>query len=120
MSLHHMDHTTMSPTSGGVSVNECKWLMGGVPCGQCFATFDGLILHLGREHDMQGSAERKLVCQWWKHTGSCGNQYRRDAYRRHIATHLSISFPCNVTSCNKSFSRVDSLRSHVKKKHTKG
>ncbi|KAF8131954.1 hypothetical protein EV363DRAFT_1329552 [Boletus edulis] len=120
MSLHHMDHTTMSPTSGGVTVNECKWLMGGVPCGQGFATFDGLILHLGREHDMQGSAERKLVCQWWKHTGSCGNQYRRDAYRRHIATHLSISFPCNATGCNKSFSRVDSLRSHVKKKHTKG
>ncbi|KAF8557864.1 hypothetical protein OG21DRAFT_1504849 [Imleria badia] len=113
------------PASGGVTTktnhaNRCKWLMGDIPCGQSFAVFDDLIGHLGREHNVQGPAERKLVCHWCTHRGSCGNQYRRDAYRRHIATHLNISFPCTVTDCDKSFSRVDSMRSHVKKKHSKG
>ncbi|KAI9573237.1 hypothetical protein HD554DRAFT_1158339 [Boletus coccyginus] len=115
-----------SPASGGEAMasnydaSQCQWLIGGIPCGQHFVTFDDLIVHLGCEHDVQGPAERKLVCRWWTHGESCGNQYRRDAFRRHIATHLNHSFPCTVTDCNKSYSRLDSLRSHIKKSHTNG
>jgi len=102
------------------SANQCQWLIAGLPCGQHFTTFDNLIAHLGREHDVQGPAGRKLVCQWGTYRGSCGNQYRRDAYRRHVATHLNHSFSCTVKDCNKSYSRADTLRSHMKKTHTSG
>ena len=116
-------HVLTKPHSGIATThhaNQCKWLVGGLPCDQCFLTFDELVTHLACEHNVQGPAERKLVCEWCTHRGSCRNQYWRDAFRHHIATHLKISHPCTVVDCNKSFSRVDSLHSHMRKQHRKG
>jgi len=76
--------------------------------------------HLGRAHDVQGSAARRLVCQWMIDTGEpCGKKYRRDGFRRHIGTHVGLSVPCDEPDCGKSFSRKDSMRAHFKKEHDK-
>ena len=94
---------------------HCRWLSGGILCGQDCTNFDELIIHLGRVHDVQGPAGRRLACHWLTPVGICGKLCRRDAYRRHIATHLSHSVSCD--ECGKTFSRGDTLRGHRKKVH---
>ncbi|KAH0829000.1 hypothetical protein J3R83DRAFT_2449 [Lanmaoa asiatica] len=111
MELFRMTATTSDGTC------QCRWLTGGRPCSQSFADFQYLIVHLNRVHDVQGSAARKLVCQWLTDNGRCGKEYRRGGYKRHIGTHLGYSVPC--TECDKHFSREDSMRAHRKKKHGK-
>ena len=94
----------------------CKWRMpNGMLCNQGFANFNGLVEHLGREHDVQGSASRRIVCRWLSHRGLCGQEYRRDAFRRHIGIHVRLFVPCTV--CGKRFSRSDTLRAHLTKEH---
>ena len=94
----------------------CKWRMpNGMLCNQGFANFNGLVEHLGREHDVQGSASRRIVCRWLSHRGLCGQEYRRDAFRRHIGIHVRLFVPC--TECGKRFSRSDTLRAHLTKEH---
>lgn len=97
---------------------QCRWLMDNIPCNQGFANFDKLIVHLGHMHDVQGSAARKLVCQWQETNGwRCGKEFRRDGFRRHISTHLGISYPC--PECDKHFSREDTMRTHRRMLHRK-
>lgn len=96
-------------------IYQCRWLVGDISCGKSFVGFNELIAHLGRGHDLQGSASRTFVCQWSTHGGSCGGKYRRYAFGRHITTHLNNSHRCTV--CGKSFHGVDSLRAHLTKKH---
>ncbi|KAG9312295.1 hypothetical protein JVU11DRAFT_7605 [Chiua virens] len=96
---------------------QCLWGTNGIICSHVAIDFDELMLHLGRVHDVQGTAARKIDCQWLTERGICGMQYRRDGFRRHIGTHLGLSVPC--IHCGKSFSREDSLRAHIKKCHEK-
>jgi len=96
---------------------QCKWLVSGIPCHQRFANFDELMIHMGGEHDVQGSSDRKLDCEWFTSGRACGKKCRRDGIRRHIGTHVGDSVPC--THCDKSFSRSDSMRAHVKRHHNK-
>ncbi|KAF8132007.1 hypothetical protein EV363DRAFT_1131120, partial [Boletus edulis] len=95
--------------------HRCQWLTGDTVCNQVFATFDDLMVHLGRVHDMRGSADREMRCQWWTTRGCCGKKCRRDGMRRHTGTHIGCSFSC--TECGKPFSRRDSMRAHAKKQH---
>ncbi|KAI9571079.1 hypothetical protein HD554DRAFT_2078125 [Boletus coccyginus] len=122
--LHNANKMTVAgPSAAGVvsTANndgcQCKWSPGGIPCNQVLADFDGLMGHVGHAHGVQGPAARKLVCQWMTDRGSCGKEYRRDGFRRHVGTHVGLSVPC--TECGKSFSRSDSMRAHVKKDHSK-
>lgn len=95
---------------------QCAWLVGDACCGQGFVTFDELVVHLGHAHDAQGPSHRKLVCRWWVRGGPCDKECRRHGFRRHIRTHFKFSTCCR--DCGKRFSRVDTLRVHIKKEHT--
>ena len=95
--------------------HQCAWLVGAGPCGRRFVSFDKLITHLGDEHDAKGYSHRKLVCHWLTRMGPCKKDCRRHGIRRHIATHLKLSVDCD--HCEKSYSRADTLRAHIKKKH---
>ncbi|KAN0081612.1 hypothetical protein V8E55_009236 [Tylopilus felleus] len=110
---------TTAATSGTTNNHghQCRWFTGGVLCAQSFASFDDLMDHLSCVHDVQGSAGRRMFCQWWTNRGCCNNEYRRDAFRRHIRTHTGHSVLC--TECNRPFSRKDSMRAHLRKQHGK-
>lgn len=85
--------------------------MGDIPCSEGFAEFDDLVVHL-RVHGVQGGAERKLTCQWLTKNGFCSKELRRDGFKRHIASHIGRSVSC--PECDKSYSREDTLRDHMK------
>ena len=93
MQLHRVPQVT---NNGGN--RYCQWLMpNGMPCNKVFINFSGLMEHLGREHDVQGSASRRVVCRWLSHQGLRGQEYRRDAFRRHIGIHVRLFVRC--TEC---------------------
>ncbi|KAF8137627.1 hypothetical protein EV363DRAFT_1127016, partial [Boletus edulis] len=95
----------------------CQWLTGGMLCSRDFATLDHLMMHLGHAHCVQGPTGQYIVCQWWSHTGRCDKVFRKDAFKRHLGTHVGFSFPC--PECGKSFSRKDTMLAHCKKQHAK-
>ncbi|KAF8557836.1 hypothetical protein OG21DRAFT_1504796 [Imleria badia] len=96
----------------------CMWVTSDVLCAQGFAKFDDLMIHLARVHDMQGAADRKLVCRWLTNNNVCCSKERvRNGLRRHIRTHVGHKVPC--TECGKPYSREDSMRAHWKKEHGK-
>ncbi|KAN0081609.1 hypothetical protein V8E55_009233 [Tylopilus felleus] len=124
--LHNVNQTSngQPSTSGSAPTTDndhyvCKWLVSGIPCHQGFPNFNELMLHMRNAHDVRGTADRKLDCGWFTSGGACGKNYRRDGFRRHIGTHVRDSVPCTEPKCDKTFSRSDSMRAHVKKRHSK-
>lgn len=112
--IGHIPHQNPLPPMGNRSY-QCDWLVGGAPCARGFDTLNGLTTHLGDDHGARGHSDRELVCRWSTRMGPCNKVCRRRGFRRHISTHLKLSVNCDY--CDKSFSRVDTLRAHIKTKH---
>jgi len=95
------------------NVFQCMWFTGVAPCGEGFANLDDLFTHLGISHCVHGPANLRLNCFWLTNEGHlCGNDLRRDGFRRHISIHLGLRAACEV--CGNSYSRADTLRRHLK------
>ncbi|KAG6332837.1 hypothetical protein ID866_6254, partial [Astraeus odoratus] len=98
----------------------CCWLAkeNAVPCGQIFPSRKDLIEHLNREHGVNGTAKRDIICRWFPHAASkiCGQPLRRSGFPRHVDVHRGskVRFPCSYPGCGKSYSRRDVLNNHVK------
>ncbi|KIJ11268.1 hypothetical protein PAXINDRAFT_101726 [Paxillus involutus ATCC 200175] len=94
---------------------ECAWLVNHSRCGERFDTVPELVCHLGETHGARGAADKLLTCQWDTERGPCLADFQRRNFRRHLRSHLGITNVCE--DCGRIYSRVDTLRSHVKKRH---
>jgi len=96
---------------------ECCW---GTPCGVLLTdlTAAGISRHLKQYHfndATNGWEDRKRgVCLWSHYGGPCNTEMFYQGFSKHIAAvHLgSIAQEC--PSCLRRFSRIDSLRRHMR------
>ncbi|KIJ08046.1 hypothetical protein PAXINDRAFT_18784 [Paxillus involutus ATCC 200175] len=120
--MNHVDGTTLTyghpppaqPPAAATGY-QCAWLEKQSRCGEWFPTLAELVVHLGEIHEACGTANKPLVCQWDIGGSPCNAKFRRDNFKCHIQTHFGIADVCE--DCGKSYSRLDTLKKHVKKYH---
>jgi len=89
-----------------------------LPCGEGFADLDELMNHIRDRHGLRGPDNMRLDCVWLTNgVHLCGENIRKSGHKRHIATHLGLKVACHHHRCGKEYSRIDTLRKHLKEHH---
>ncbi|KAG2133628.1 uncharacterized protein EDB93DRAFT_1254728 [Suillus bovinus] len=90
----------------------CLWDIGGIPCGAYISVFD-LSKHM-RMHGVKGPGDLEIQCAW---DGCTRAPMKRESVVRHIEeVHVQVKYTCN--QCWASFSRKNTLKSHISKAHS--
>ncbi|KAG9312296.1 hypothetical protein JVU11DRAFT_7606 [Chiua virens] len=75
--------------------------------------------HLGTLHQASGSEDATIICRLLdSKTGStCDKAVKRGNLPRHVDTLYPLRYHCHYCLAEKSFSRQDSWRKHIRNKH---
>ncbi|KAG6330679.1 hypothetical protein ID866_8407 [Astraeus odoratus] len=97
----------------GQQPQMCGWLLPhtSTPCNMAVLG-DDFSAHLRDYHGVHGNDKAKVYCRWL----GCNLQMNKESVARHVAEmHLQRRHYCYL--CPETFSRKNTLNSHVQKKH---
>ncbi|KAF8127010.1 hypothetical protein EV363DRAFT_502393 [Boletus edulis] len=110
---HGVGILTPSPDGGLVTSFRCGWVtvlsVHSESICNCIVRQSDLLKHLRRCHGIGGPDKAFVICRW----GGCNKHMLRQSLVRHVrGLHLWLRYVCS--DCLKSFSRPDTLQTHMK------